>query len=123
MEEPKPSQFSEDLSADNGSERGGRVLDEVLECYSCTTLMHEIHVTDRGNHQGLECACGETLDDACCEKVVVANLGFANCCSNDVEESRSQEHRSFAILSTEGTNDGSRAASREEIIARDENYN
>ena len=61
------------------------------------------------------------MDDACCEKVVIANLRFADCCTDDIKEGRGQEYRSFAIFSTKGTNDGSRAACRKEIVARDKN--
>ena len=73
--------------------------------------MHEIQVSYRGDDQGLKCAGGKSLDDACGKEVVVADLRLTDCRSNDIKEGRGDKAWAFAVLATEGAEYRTRAAS------------
>ena len=78
--------MSEHHSADNGCEAGSRIENEVDEADPHTTLMDKVEVSYGCNDERLESGSRKALNDACGKEVIVTDLGFSDCCSDDVEE-------------------------------------
>lgn len=87
MKEPQPAKIRKDHTADDGSQAGSRVQDEVDEGDAQTALVDKIDVSHRGYDQTLKGARGETLNDPGGKQVVIADASFTDRRSNDIQES------------------------------------
>lgn len=117
VEQPKVSQILIDLSADDRRQTRCRVQDKVDDGDSEPSLMDEVHVSDRGDDQGLIRAGGETLDDPAGKEILVRNVGLADGSADDVEQSRDDEDVSFSVFAAEGAYERTRCTSCEKVVA------
>ena len=79
--------------------------------------MDEVDISDGSDDERFKRGCGKALDDACSEKILVADLGLTDSCADDIEQCRDQEDGSFAIFAPKGGDQGANAACGEEIVA------
>lgn len=106
VEEPQPAETGENLPADDRSQTGAGIEDEVDKGHTLAALVHEVEVADAGYNQRLKGACRKALNDTSGEKMIVVNLGFANGGPDYADGGGEQEHWSFSEFGGKSGNKG-----------------